>query len=897
MEWMIVIGLLVAIAVIGTPIIAFLAYQKANQLEIQIRQLKRELSQLSGEKEPSKPPTSIAELDGDFELACLSPSSENKSFNTPSIQPVTEPETEPTVRSAADEQPHAITNQHNLPSDPISNWLDRTFEHMRDNWLVWIGGLALVVGAGYLVQVVGSSFTFSPMVRVLAATLFSIGVISLGEITHRKISAISTTFLSQNADTYIPAALYAAGMSGLYATVLFSTVVYQFFTPSIALIAMAVLALVCLTLTLRLGPLMAALGLFGGYSAPFWIGGNDPSYILLTCYITTITIAGLLTHTRSKLVWLPLAVTVAHCCWLLLLIFNIPNEIITRWYISTISLSSLLLVFMPYMGISLKLRYRQISKWKYSLPTIPALGLTLVSLAYLEQTLYRESGALWFFLYPVLLLALPMLRGNFALRSYYPVTALALLCIQLGAIAIDDVTTSTLLWIVVAAATVIAVTRSTSQYLLGDRGIVAYWMAVIVLPGMLLINLLYLEVIQSPFIQFWAVFSAISSLFALVIAVRVGQLVKEASSSLHLIALALSYCFLNSEWLALSISLQVVIAVWQHTRKLYSPGTLAIKAMTTALILLVSAIPFVPALQISLIGTWSSVAESYVPAIGALWIARHLLTKHKLGLLAEWLEGSILHLAVVLIFAQTNYWLLGSFNFISDFSFYSTSLFITQAIALFAVYQYKLKHAVKLRIFYQGYCYLLLSIVAVLFFVLNTIYQPLLNSYVTGADLPLINWLAPGWLLPVLATLAISHYRLYTQPMKSLYLNTFAAIAFGLWVTLSIRQFWQQGSMMLDQPTGMAEMFSYSVALILAGAATTYIGVRRTHNLIQKVGLITLGVAICKVFLLDTATLEGIWRAISFLGLGGSLIALGWLFQRLNYRTEQEGKAEVRSEK
>ncbi|WP_245869390.1 DUF2339 domain-containing protein, partial [Vibrio fujianensis] len=27
---------------------------------------------------------------------------------------------------------------------------------------------------------------------------------------------------------------------------------------------------------------------------------------------------------------------------------------------------------------------------------------------------------------------------------------------------------------------------------------------------------------------------------------------------------------------------------------------------------------------------------------------------------------------------------------------------------------------------------------------------------------------------------------------------------------------------------------------------------------------------------------NGFWRAVSFLGLGASLIALGWLFQKLN---------------
>ncbi len=884
MDLTIVIGLLVIVVTIITPIIAFLAYQKASKLEAQIRQLKLDLHDLRNgsldephsertKSEATNPTLAIYEANEPL-------------ANLPAV--------EITVNHT-DQQETKFATQADLMAKPISPWFEKCLTHIRDNWLVWIGGLALVVGAGYLVQIVGSNFTFSPIVRVLAAALFSSSLISLGEVTHRKINAISSSFISLRADAYIPAALYAAGMSGLYATVLFSTVVYQFFTPSLALSAMASLALVCLALTLRLGPLMAALGLFGGYSAPFWIGGESPNYVLLSCYINAITIAGLLTYLRSKQTWLPLALTVAHCGWLLLLIFNIPDEILTLWYVVSVSLSTLLLVFTPYMGLELKLRYRHANKWQYSQPIIPAVALSLVSLAYLEQTLFRDNGAFWFFLYPILILVLPILRGNLAPRRYYPVTALGIICIELGAIAINNVATSTLLWSIIAFCSVIAMARCTTQYLLGDRSTIAYWMAVITLPGLLVTNLLYLELQQFAAIYFWAVFAVFTSVVALLIAIKTKRLIQETSSSLHLVALTLSYCFLNSEWLAISISLQIVTAAWQHTKNRYSPGILAIKIMMATLIVLVSAVPFIPELQFTLIGSWSSVLESYVPAIVALWVARQMFSKQQLEL-SEWLEGSILHLVVLLVFAQTNYWLLGSFNFVFDINFYSISLFISQAVALFAVYQFKLKHSVQLKLFYHGYCYLLLSVIGVLFLILNTVYQPLLNSYVTGTDLPIINWLAPGWLAPALLVLGISYYKLYTSPIKDLYLNVFAAVAFGLWVTFSIRQFWQTGSMMIDQPTSMAEMFSYSVALIIAGAATTYLGVRKAHKLTQKVGLITLGVTVCKVFILDTAALEGIWRAISFLGLGGSLIALGWLFQRLHYRTGQEGKAELRTE-
>jgi uncharacterized membrane protein len=39
--------------------------------------------------------------------------------------------------------------------------------------------------------------------------------------------------------------------------------------------------------------------------------------------------------------------------------------------------------------------------------------------------------------------------------------------------------------------------------------------------------------------------------------------------------------------------------------------------------------------------------------------------------------------------------------------------------------------------------------------------------------------------------------------------------------------------------------------------------------------------ATAKVFLIDLANLAGIWRALSFIGLGLVLVGIGYLYQRL----------------
>jgi uncharacterized membrane protein len=42
-----------------------------------------------------------------------------------------------------------------------------------------------------------------------------------------------------------------------------------------------------------------------------------------------------------------------------------------------------------------------------------------------------------------------------------------------------------------------------------------------------------------------------------------------------------------------------------------------------------------------------------------------------------------------------------------------------------------------------------------------------------------------------------------------------------------------------------------------------------------------IGLTTAKVFLFDLASLAGIWRALSFIGLGLVLVGIGYLYQRL----------------
>ncbi|MDA8017701.1 MAG: DUF2339 domain-containing protein [Thermoanaerobaculia bacterium] len=83
---------------------------------------------------------------------------------------------------------------------------------------------------------------------------------------------------------------------------------------------------------------------------------------------------------------------------------------------------------------------------------------------------------------------------------------------------------------------------------------------------------------------------------------------------------------------------------------------------------------------------------------------------------------------------------------------------------------------------------------------------------------------------------------------------------------------------------GVAENYAYSIAWIVLGVTLALLG--RRHKIVRWGSLCVLLPATLKVFLYDTSELEGLWRVASLVGLGVSLMALAYFFQRFVFRPE-----------
>jgi uncharacterized membrane protein len=170
--------------------------------------------------------------------------------------------------------------------------------------------------------------------------------------------------------------------------------------------------------------------------------------------------------------------------------------------------------------------------------------------------------------------------------------------------------------------------------------------------------------------------------------------------------------------------------------------------------------------------------------------------------------------------------------------------------------------------------------------------NPMITDEPVGASL-LWNALLPAYAVPaLLAGLAVW---LGARPRGLL--GSYALLAGFVWVTLTVRHGFHPDAMGSEAPVVDAELWAYSGAWLLFGAGLMAAGLTvavlgTSSRKLRLTALALVGLTAAKVFLVDMAGLDGLWRVLSFLGLGVVLIGLSAVYRRFGLqRGAGEGEA------
>lgn len=110
-----------------------------------------------------------------------------------------------------------------------------------------------------------------------------------------------------------------------------------------------------------------------------------------------------------------------------------------------------------------------------------------------------------------------------------------------------------------------------------------------------------------------------------------------------------------------------------------------------------------------------------------------------------------------------------------------------------------------------------------------------------------------------------------------------ALISGFIWFSYEVRQLFH-GTVLYRGGIEDAEQYGYSAAWTIYGLILLGLGTVFHSQVLRYASAVVVVLTVVKVFAVDASDLTGLYRVASFLGLGVSLIGIGFLYQRLLFR-------------
>lgn len=769
-----------------------------------------------------------------------------------------------------------------LPA-PSRSGQGRLEETVALRWFVWLGGIALALSGIFLVKYGIEAGLLGPRARVGIGFLLGVALIGVADRIRRQPAERQ---IATSRAVSVPTALAAAGVVGIFASLYAAYGLYDLVSAPLAFASLGVVAMGAVALSLNHGPFLAGLGVAGAYVVPLLVASAKPAAVPLFLFLLAAagTGFGIARHRQWDWVaWLALAGAAAWpLLWLASSYAHGDAAVVGAYLLLVGALATLL---------------EPSSRERHAMPVGEAAAITVALDLF---ALVRIDG------YGVAaLLAVAGYAGGSLLvarqgqdRDVLPPLAAVLIVALMALWHQPDLLRepwqarppvvppefSTFVW---ASAGFAA--------LLGGGGYGALWGAR--RPGVFasvsawappaLLATAYLRLGDRLPDLGWAGLAAILGLPLLAAAERVARrqgaegpnaaLAAYAVGIVACVSLALTMA-LTEAWLSVALALQLPALAWVDGRL---PGTHLRKvAFVVAAVVLVRLALNPDVLHYPLGGVpglnW--IAYGYgVPAVAFLVAARRFGggVADRLVLL---LQAGALAFAVVLIGAEIRTLVNEEGLRAARYSLLEqglqSSAWLAVAIALYAG-RGDPPHPVA-----EWGWRVLGGLAAAHIVVLQLAVNPLWRWAEVGA-LPLANALLPAYLVPGLlaglfARLARrrgEHRFLVAAGMSGLMLLTF------VWLSLEVRRHFH-GGILAGESASQAEVYAYSLAWLFHAGALLAAGLRLGNRMLRLGSLVVVLATVAKVFVIDAAGLSGLYRAVSFFGLGLCLVGVGYLYQR-----------------
>lgn len=291
------------IGIFALPItLAVVAMNKAERASRELFRLRGEINQLRAAIEQptgavTTPGTDAAAVDTSTRMAASSKSPEQE------FVAATTSASNSNEAGGTAEEPAAKVVRSNLE------------ENLAGTWFIWIGAVAIGLAGLFLVKYMSDAGLLGPGIRVILGLVCGICLAVAGEWLRRKPS--QQRFAALKPD-YIPQALTAGGLATVFASIYAANALYGFIASTATFAGLAVTALAAFALSVVQGPLVAIVGLLGGFALPVLIGSADPFAAGLFSYLGLLFVAVCAVMVWRPALWLAISATVLASGWVVL---------------------------------------------------------------------------------------------------------------------------------------------------------------------------------------------------------------------------------------------------------------------------------------------------------------------------------------------------------------------------------------------------------------------------------------------------------------------------------------------------------------------------------------------------------------------------------------------------
>ncbi|MBO6919702.1 MAG: DUF2339 domain-containing protein [Rhizobiaceae bacterium] len=868
----------------------------------------------------------------------LDPSEDNieddgvaEELSEPDAPAVDENIPEPAMAARSSDQTAASEDVLSNGPDPAQKPKIDTESTIGGKISIWIGGLTLAIGGLYLAKYSIDAGLLGPRARTTLGFVFGLALALAGEWTRRRPDRFSLAGF-ENAN--IPAILSGAGIFIMFGAVYAAHALYGLIGPTLSFIVLAILALISLAISLLHGPILASIGLLASYIVPVLVNSDSGNVPVLASYIIIVSIAAMYVAWYRGWLWCALASVVA-----MFIYSNIMHGAFGEAHSITTGLYLLATIAVTHVSLVISVHDRN-PETEMAFDWIPSVAMSALCLPVLyrlgwDQSLFVEV------LETVLLLGIPMAITysfpSLRLVLFLPavLAVLRFTTIQFGnENGIYDLSTgyfqygfnipnllahfkyvsvqasleirmetygaiaSAIILALLAGATFAAIRSTARAYLVAVAATVAVamFMAIYIRADG---GVYFQRTLPMAAVILFALFHAQANWLDRVLPKDAenpleGRDGAIASSLIASLVMATTFVSIIFSGAGLTIALGLITAATMLTYMRYPLKSLRIFALLAVLPYIARLLwdPFVDHIVLADAAPFFNVlALGYgIPMLGFIF-ASYIATKNKDDIWAQALQAVSIISMVMTVTMLALHAIDPSFDFAgyrSALAASATLVMIGGAFSLGFTRLAQREGQNQLRVLKwaaEGLGILGMAWGAVSLFIMLNPISPFADWQYGGTNIYMgdgliFNLIGYAYALPfILFGLIIWQGRDNKSKIYQWVALIFTALLAAFWINLTIRHFYH-GTEIAYASVTQSENYTYSIVWLLIGILVLYLGIRWREQLLRKISGLIILVVVLKAFLIDMSHLEGVLRAISFIGLGISLMGIGFAYQR-----------------